>query len=473
MIRRTSTSIYILLCFVLLCALGYLSQVYGEERDAPRTDVIITTAPTIEGYSPVENMSSENGASVTVQENPEIANLRTQIADREKRIQETEREIKGINQNLNQIYKKKDTLENELNALTLIGKKNEAQIRQAEEGIRQGELSLEALDTSLVHNAENLEVLHSVLKRNFRQANEFELRGMTFLLMHASFSDVLLRVEELERYSKALHFHLELLESETKQLEKNRVDITAERTLLEKKRRDLEDFHKLHQFSVQQQEVLVRQTRNDEAEYQKLLKEKQEERLELQQDMYAYESQIEYLRDPSAVPGPKKGLLYMPFSSSPRLTQRFGETSFARANALRYGRPFHDGLDFGLPHGTQLFSSADGVVVGTGNTDLAPRCESWGKWIAVEHPFGLTTLYAHLSLVKVRVGQTVKRGDLIGYSGNTGFSTGPHLHFGVYDSTGIRVVPYERISANPRCRGTVVPVAAQDAKLNPAEYLPL
>ena len=458
--------------FVVMCTVLCVLYVYGDEQES-HASIVIKPAPTTDEYSPVDGLPSGEGASIVVQENLEILNLRTQIVEREQRIRKTDEEIQSINLNLNQIYKKKDTLGNELNALTLIGKQNEAQIRQAEEGIHQGELSLEALDSSIVHNAENLDVLYSVLERNFRQANELELRGRAFLLMHASFSDVLLRVEELDRYSAALHGQLELLENETEQLEQNKVNITFERAELERKRKELEDRRKLHQFSIQQQEVLVRQTKNDEAEYQRLLQEKQQERLELQQDVYAYESQIDYLRDTNAVPGPKKGLLHMPFLASVRVTQRFGETAFARANALRYGKPFHDGIDFALSHGTQLLASADGFVVGTGNTDLAPRCESWGKWVAIEHPFGLTTLYAHLSLVKVRVGQMVKRGDLLGYSGNTGFSTGPHLHFGVYDSNGIQVVPYERISANPRCRGTIVPVAAQDAKLDPAEYLPL
>ena len=217
----------------------------------------------------------------------------------------------------------------------------------------------------------------------------------------------------------------------------------------------------------------MRKTRNDEAVYQKLLNEKQEERLGLQQDIYEYESRIEYLRDPSSVPRPRKGLFRLPFDMSVQITQMFGETAFSRANALRYGKPFHDGMDFGLSSGTQLFTAADGVVIGTGNTDLMPRCQSWGKWIVIEHSFGLTTLYAHLSLVKVRLGQKVKEGELIGYSGNTGFSTGPHLHFGVYDSNGVRIVPYEQVSSNARCRGLLVPVAAQDAKLDPRKYLSL
>ena len=434
---------------------------------------ITSPTPTSGVYTPIENDETEEGEIILLRESSEIASLRNQIGSKESRIRNAEEEIRGINMQLSQIYKKKDSLESKLNGLTLTKRKNEAQIRKTEDGIQQGQLKLKALDTSIVDNAENLEVLYNVLRQNFQQANEFELHGKTLLLMHTSFSDVLQRIEEIERYSKALHTHLEFLENETKKLQQNKKDVVKRRATLEQQQKELADRKKIYEFSIKQQELLVKQTRNDEAVYQDLLKEKQQERLELQQDIYEYESRIEYLRDPKTVPGPKKGLLRMPFNIKAPLTQQFGKTAFAIANALRYGRPFHDGTDFGLPTGTQLFASADGIVIGTGNTDIVSSCHSWGKWIVIKHGFGLTTLYAHLSLIKVRLGQKVKAGELIGYSGNTGFSTGPHLHFGVYDSNGIRIIPYERVSSNARCRGLIVPVAAQDAKLNPAEYLPL
>lgn len=462
--------IFFLLFCVVVCAV-YARQAGAQSQNSGA--VITSMVPTLETYVPVRGDVSGEETATLIRENPEIENLRGRIEEREGRIRATEREIEGINAELGQIYTMKNTLENDLNELTLTNKRNEAQIRKTEDGIYQGKLKLEALDESIVGNVDNLEVLHSVLRGNFQQANEFELRGKTLIFLHASFSEVLQRIEEIEQYSKALHDQLQLLENETEQLEQNKESIVAERTALERKQRELEDRRKLHEFSIKQQEVLVRKTSNDEAVYQRLLKEKQQERRDLQQDIYEYESRIEYLHDPDSVPGPKKGLLKLPFDVPAHITQGFGETAFARANALRYGKPFHDGTDFGLPTGTQVFSAADGIVIGTGNTDLMPHCQSWGKWVVIRHGFGLTTLYAHLSLVKVRLGQKIQEGELLGYSGNTGFSTGPHLHFSVYDSNGIQIVPYERVSRNSRCRGLLVPVAAQEAKLDPRKYLSL
>lgn len=446
-------------------------SVIAQEGDA----VITSDVEDADDYIPVEEKGTELESGITlIRENSEIENLRSQIEEREKQVLKTEEEIQSINRELNEIYKKKDSLGDEINGLTLTNRRNEAQIRVTEENIHRGQLNLKSLSNSIDDNTENLDLLNTVLIKNYQEVNEFELSGTKVIFFfHESLFDILNRVEELERYSKALHEQLGLLKNETEQLEENKQQVIDERLKLRDKQKELEDRRKIYQFSITRKENLIAQTKNDETEFQSLLREKQEERMSFQQEIYEYESRIEYLRDPTAVPEPGKGVLRLPFGEAVRITQRFGETTFAQANAVRYGRPFHDGIDLGLPSGTQLLASADGVVIGTGNTDLVSSCQSWGKWVLIKHPFGLTTIYAHLSLTKVRLGQQVKAGELIGYSGNTGFSTGPHLHFGVYDSNGIRVVPYEQVSRSARCRGLLVPVAAQDAKLDPLDYLPL
>jgi len=86
---------------------------------------------------------------------------------------------------------------------------------------------------------------------------------------------------------------------------------------------------------------------------------------------------------------------------------------------------FHWGLDIANKVGTPIYASADGVVKTTG------RGEDLGKYIVVKHGYGYSTKYGHLSEIKVKRGQTVRRGDIIGLMGSTGYSTGPHLHYEV------------------------------------------
>jgi murein DD-endopeptidase MepM/ murein hydrolase activator NlpD len=89
-------------------------------------------------------------------------------------------------------------------------------------------------------------------------------------------------------------------------------------------------------------------------------------------------------------------------------------------------RDFHSGIDISTPIGTRIFAPADGVILS------ASLQGAYGNSIIVDHGYGVVTRYGHLDAYAVRPGQRVRRGDLIGFVGNTGRSTGPHLHYEVW-----------------------------------------
>jgi len=88
---------------------------------------------------------------------------------------------------------------------------------------------------------------------------------------------------------------------------------------------------------------------------------------------------------------------------------------------------FHAGLDFSAPQGTPIYATADGTVTTAGNTG-----NGYGNHVIINHGFGYETLYGHMVRVKARNGQAVKRGEVIGWVGSTGKSTGPHCHYEVH-----------------------------------------
>lgn len=90
-------------------------------------------------------------------------------------------------------------------------------------------------------------------------------------------------------------------------------------------------------------------------------------------------------------------------------------------------RKFHAGMDFSAKTGTPIYATGDGVVERADNT-----ASGYGNHIVIRHGFGYETLYAHLSKYKVKRGEKVKRGDVIGYVGSTGRSEAPHLHYEVH-----------------------------------------
>ena len=107
--------------------------------------------------------------------------------------------------------------------------------------------------------------------------------------------------------------------------------------------------------------------------------------------------------------------------------KRFSSGYGYRIDPIYKTRRMHWGVDFSLGVGTPVYATGDGVVRWT-RTSLG----GYGRQIEIEHGFGYKTKYAHLDRFIVKKGQRVKRGDLIGYSGNSGKSTAPHLHYEVH-----------------------------------------
>jgi murein DD-endopeptidase MepM/ murein hydrolase activator NlpD len=110
----------------------------------------------------------------------------------------------------------------------------------------------------------------------------------------------------------------------------------------------------------------------------------------------------------------------------------------------KYGKQmFHSGIDISIPQGTPVDVTADGIISFAGWADRG------GNIVVVEHGYGFSTAYAHNSKINVKIGQMVKRGDVIAYSGSTGVSTGPHVHYEVWKSgQSINPVAYLRDHLN-------------------------
>jgi murein DD-endopeptidase MepM/ murein hydrolase activator NlpD len=109
----------------------------------------------------------------------------------------------------------------------------------------------------------------------------------------------------------------------------------------------------------------------------------------------------------------------------------------------------HAGQDFSVPYGTEVYATGDGTVIEAGWNS-----GGFGKYIVIDHDYGLESVYGHLSEIKVVKGMNVKRGDLIGLSGSSGLSSGPHLHYQV----------------EQKGRGAINPVHYINNDMNAEEY---
>jgi murein DD-endopeptidase MepM/ murein hydrolase activator NlpD len=116
---------------------------------------------------------------------------------------------------------------------------------------------------------------------------------------------------------------------------------------------------------------------------------------------------------------------HMPLISPVDVKYRLGDGFKFRAVHPILGTPrMHYGQDFEVPYGTNVYATGDGQVIESGWNS-----GGFGNYVVIDHGYGLETIYGHLSVIKVTSGMNVKRGDLLGLSGSSGLSSGPHLHY--------------------------------------------
>lgn len=212
---------------------------------------------------------------------------------------------------------------------------------------------------------------------------------------------------------------------------------------------------------------LLSETKNKESSYQQMLTERKKKKGELEAEMSDIEAKLQTIVDSSKIPKYGKGILKYPLDNV-IITQYFGNTPFSSKNPQVYNGSGHNGIDFGIKVGTPILSAAAGTVLGTGDTDTACNGVSYGKWVLVKHTNGLTSLYAHLSVIQVKEGDTLTSRQQVGLSGNTGYSTGPHLHFTVYASDAVQITNYVSKVCGTNMR---MPIAPRAGYLNPLSYL--
>lgn len=269
------------------------------------------------------------------------------------------------------------------------------------------------------------------------------------LLTSSSITDFLAKyymAEELINYDK------ELMQS----IKQQKADIETEKTQLEADKKELDtslaqtEQKKTSLKSLKnEKEDYVDQLTAEEKEVQEEIEELEEENRkianEIKEAQIRYQKQLEELKNNSGSSSSQSGSGYFirPVSSGP-----------ITATAYYSSGKFHGAVDYGVSVGTPVKAAADGVVMTTKNLS-----SSYGTYVVIQHANGLQTYYAHgkSGSISVEPGEIVKQGQQIMLSGNTGNSSGPHLHFEVRKS------PYN-YSYSAKAYG-------QDSRVDPLQYL--
>ncbi len=392
--------------------------------------------------------------------------LKQQIQSRTDEIKKLEEEVRQYQQQLTSLDGEKRTLQSEITGMEATRRLLNKEIDLATQKISRASAELSQLQLGISKKELTIAQQKQALAQIVRRIHEYDNASVLQAVLGAgSISDFFSEADALARLQEGVADTIAATR-------KVRNELSEELTAIEKVKGELVSFQSnvkdkrtLVDQQKKEQAVLLAQTKNKESEYKKLLQSKQARIQQFVKEIDAYEAQLKAVIDTTTFPAPGTRVFLSPLENI-LVTQKFGRTVDARR---LYSSGTHNGTDFRAAIGTPVRAVAGGVVEGFGDTDTVCRWASYGRWILLKHRMGISTLYAHLDLIKVQEGQTVEPGDVIGYSGNTGYSTGPHLHFSAFVSSAVQISNLPSKS----CAGATfrIPVAAQNAYLDPEAYL--
>lgn len=385
--------------------------------------------------------------------------LQDQINKRNQELADIQKKILENQAQLEQAQNQKKTAASEVQRIN-------AQIKQVDLGINESQITIEKLGYEIdmlknnIATAENdLAIKTAAVGELFRQLQMYDQENLLVSFMRAkNLSEGLSVAQGLIDTNQALLVKINELQKSRDALQAILNEAQDKKISKEIENENLKNRKLIIAELKTEKEKALRDAKKKEYAYQESLEELEKRQAEIAAEIDAMEAQLRTQINYNEIPKTGSKVLAIPVKN-PRVTQEHGYTSSAKK---LYRKQYHNGLDFGIPVGTPVFSAYDGTVVSVANQDVYCWRGAYGKYIAIKHStIGLATVYGHLSLYIVKEGEQVKKGQLIGYSGNTGYSTGPHLHFGVYDASTFR------ISASKSC-GPEMPYGGD---LNPRDYL--
>ena len=408
------------------------------------------------------NLVKKVKAASTVEE------LQAKIDEKNKNIEALNKEIQLYADLTDKTSKEAQTLQKKIQTLTQNGKMLDADIKKTKTKIDVASIAIQKLGINIQASEDKVSHYQEVISTEVKNIQFKESASLIEnILSKRNLSDVLIEVDNLRTLNQKLGEEIDSLRDEKKTLEVNKIQKEDTKKELTTLQTELSGKKKVVEENKKEQSQILKETKNQEKTYQQILAQRKAEKEALDKELFDYESTLKYTLNPSLVPNQSSSkLLGWPLDTV-RISQLFGKTS---ASARLYVSGTHNGVDFGVKVGTPLKAMSAGVIAGAGDTDLTCKGASFGRWVLIKFNNGLAATYGHMSVISVVEGQKVSAGEIIGYSGNTGYSTGPHLHISVYDASVVSAQNRPSVS----CGGKIyrMPIAPVGAYLDPMLYLP-
>lgn len=414
---------------------------------------LFLTISSARAQSTQTTQNSQNTASQgsTEAQNAEIARLEAEIASYKDQLAKTQ--------------SAGDSLSNAIKEIDLNQKKLEADAKLIQEKMDKANRELKHIGVQITDKKDAIKGLISAVNDGIRRLDEGDHTSfLIYLMREESITDAWREFDAIRTIEQHLNSNIESLTLAQADLEEKKSGAEAEKKQILGLKSDLDVQKKIVTANKSEKERLLSATKNQESAYKKMIADSEKKKADFEKSLRKLEEGISYTLNIKDLP---TGIAFAWPLEKIIITQKFGVTA---SSGRLYKSGSHNGVDFGAAIGTPVYAMADGTVEGTGDTDIQCPRVSFGRFVLIKYSNGLASTYGHLSVIVVTKGQSVQKGQLVGYSGNTGYSTGPHLHVSVYPRDAVDLKTLPSIS----CKGKVLtqPIASVNAYLDPLKYLP-
>jgi len=361
-----------------------------------------------------------------------VQDLKAQIDAKQQEIQRLEAQAAEYKKQLETAQGQTNTLKNQIATIDSRIKKIQNDISITSAKIDSASMKIEELGLNILEKQNEIDKKKQSITAMMQILYEYDQASLIEMaLTKTTFSELLDQVHYVETIQENVYNDMLAYQDLKKGLESTKSETEKQRNELYSLRNQLSGQKQIVGQEKDDKNYLLAATKGQEKQYQSLLNQTLRQQQEIEQQIYDLEDKINKAYNPSALPESRSGVLNWPLDGI--LTQSYGYTPYSKR---LYAAGFHNGIDISSSYGEPIRAAKDGVILAIGSCGKY----AYGKWVMVKHENGLTTLYGHLSNYGTyKTGDSVKTGDIIGYEGSTGYSTGPHLHFGVYASETVEI----------------------------------
>lgn len=384
------------------------------------------------------------------------------INQKNQELQQIQNQRDALQAQLNQISQSKNSLSSEISSINYKVNQLDLQRRANQLSVEKLTLEIQAMGQNISQAERDIANRKETIKKLFQEVQVQEHQNLlTMILRSGGLS------ESVGQANIALNLNSSLMQSinDLRDMQDN-LSNKIETESQKKNQRQADQINLANtQYILQDQKSekqdLLSQTQDQEKLYQDQISKLDQQQSAISEYIEGIEDKLRASFDPGLLPLKRPGVLGFPVLDVV-VTQYYGPTKFAER---AYRTQFHTGVDFSATIGTPIYAVDDGTITRVDNNDRGTsrwNRYQYGRYILISHPNNLSSLYAHLSRAIVKAGDIVKKGDLIGYSGNSGYATGPHLHLGVFWTASIQLKPVYPANG-------LVPIGVT---IDPIDYLP-